>query len=83
MERKKVTVPGIIAMKRKGKRIAMLSIYDYPTARLADRAGVDIILVGDTLGMVILGYETTLPVTTQPTANGLNGQPFLDVESTL
>jgi 3-methyl-2-oxobutanoate hydroxymethyltransferase len=63
MERKKVTVPGIMAMKRKAKRIAMLSVYDYPTARLADEAGVDIILVGDTLGMVILGYETTLPVT--------------------
>ncbi|MFH1312851.1 MAG: 3-methyl-2-oxobutanoate hydroxymethyltransferase [Candidatus Eisenbacteria bacterium] len=63
MERKKVTVPAVMAMKRKGKRIAMLSVYDYPTARLADEAGVDIILVGDTLGMVILGYETTLPVT--------------------
>jgi 3-methyl-2-oxobutanoate hydroxymethyltransferase len=63
MERKKVTVPVVMAMKRKGKRIAMLSVYDYPTARLADQAGIDIILVGDTLGMVILGYETTLPVT--------------------
>ena len=62
MERKKVTVPGVIRMKRKGKKIAMLSVYDYPTARLADEAGVDIILVGDSLGMVILGYETTLPV---------------------
>lgn len=62
MERKKVTVPGVIRMKRKGKKIAMLSVYDYPTARLADAAGVDIILVGDSLGMVVLGYETTLPV---------------------
>lgn len=62
MERKKVTVPGVIRMKRKGKKIAMVSIYDYPTARLADEAGVDIILVGDSLGMVLLGYETTLPV---------------------
>ncbi len=58
-----MTVPGVIALKRKGKRIAMLTSYDYPTARLADEAGVDIILVGDTLGMVMLGYETTLPVT--------------------
>jgi 3-methyl-2-oxobutanoate hydroxymethyltransferase len=63
VERKKVTVPGLIAMKRKGKRIAMLTAYDFPTARLADEAGVDIILVGDTLAMVMLGYDTTLPVT--------------------
>jgi 3-methyl-2-oxobutanoate hydroxymethyltransferase len=63
VERKKVTVPGVIAMKRKGKRIAALTSYDYPTARVADEAGVDIILVGDSLGMVLLGYATTLPVT--------------------
>jgi 3-methyl-2-oxobutanoate hydroxymethyltransferase len=63
LERKKTTVPGIIHLKRKGRRIVMLTSYDYPTARLADEAGVDIILVGDTLGMVVLGYETTLPVT--------------------
>ena len=63
MERKQVTVPGVIKMKRKGVKIAMVSVYDYPTARLADRAGVDILLVGDSLGMVMLGYETTLPVT--------------------
>jgi 3-methyl-2-oxobutanoate hydroxymethyltransferase len=61
--RKKITVPGLIKMKQRGQRIAMLTAYDYPTARLADEAGVDIILVGDTLSMVILGYETTLPVT--------------------
>jgi 3-methyl-2-oxobutanoate hydroxymethyltransferase len=58
-----MTVPGIVRMKRAGKRIVMVTSYDYPTARLADEAGVDIILVGDTLGMVVLGYETTLPVT--------------------
>lgn len=63
MTRKKITVPGLIKMKQRGQRIAMLTAYDYPTARLADEAGVDIILVGDTLSMVILGYETTLPVT--------------------
>jgi 3-methyl-2-oxobutanoate hydroxymethyltransferase len=63
VEDRKVTVPGVIRMKRKGKKIAMVSVYDYPTARLADEAGADIILVGDSLGMVILGYETTLPVT--------------------
>jgi 3-methyl-2-oxobutanoate hydroxymethyltransferase len=63
VERKQVTVPGVILMKRKGNKIAMVSVYDYPTARLADQAGADIILVGDSLGMVILGYDTTLPVT--------------------
>jgi 3-methyl-2-oxobutanoate hydroxymethyltransferase len=63
VEDRKVTVPSVIRMKRKGKKIAMVSVYDYPTARLADEAGTDIILVGDSLGMVILGYETTLPVT--------------------
>ncbi len=63
MERRKVTVPRIIRMKHKAQKIVMLSTYDFPLARLADEAGVDIILVGDTLGMVVLGYETTLPVT--------------------
>jgi len=63
VELKKVTVPGLVAMKRKGEKIAAISIYDYPTARLADRAGIDVILVGDSLAMVVLGYETTLPVT--------------------
>jgi 3-methyl-2-oxobutanoate hydroxymethyltransferase len=60
---RKVTVPALVAMKRRGEKIAMLSAYDYPMARIADRSGVDVILVGDTLGMVVLGYETTLPVT--------------------
>ena len=63
MDSKKMTVPGLLAMKRKGERIAALSTYDYPMARLADRAGIDVILVGDSLAMVVLGYETTLPVT--------------------
>lgn len=63
MERKRITVPGIVNMKAQGKRIVMLSTYDYPFARFADQAGVDIILVGDSLGMVILGYDNTLPVT--------------------
>lgn len=59
----KVTVPMIRAMKRKGERITVLTAYDAITARLVDEAGVDIILVGDSLGNVVLGYETTLPVT--------------------
>jgi 3-methyl-2-oxobutanoate hydroxymethyltransferase len=63
VDAKKMTVPGLVAMKRKGVRIAAISTYDYPLAQLADGAGVDVILVGDSLAMVVLGYETTLPVT--------------------
>ena len=59
----KVTIPSLIKMKKKGKKIAMITAYDYPTALLVDRAGVDIVLVGDSLGMVVLGYESTIPVT--------------------
>lgn len=61
MER--VTVPSVLEMKRRGERIAMLTAYDYPTARLLERAGVEVILVGDSLGMVTLGYDSTVPVT--------------------
>jgi len=49
--------------KKNGRKIAALTAYDYPTARLLDEAGVDLILVGDSLGMVVLGYEDTTPVT--------------------
>lgn len=62
-ERKKVTVPRVVAKKAAGEKITMLTAYDYPAARLVDRAGVDIILVGDSLGMVVLGYEDTTKVT--------------------
>src|SRR5258705_11862728 len=50
-------------MKRQHVRIVSVTAYDYPTARLADEAGIDLILVGDSVGMVVLGYETTIPVT--------------------
>lgn len=60
---RKVTVPRLAEMKREGRKIVMVTAYDYPTAALADEAGVDVILVGDSLGMVVLGYESTLPVT--------------------
>jgi len=58
----KVTVPAVRAMKAQGRRIAMVTAYDYVTGRLVDEAGADIALVGDSLGMVVLGHETTLPV---------------------
>src|SRR3712207_9308717 len=51
------------ARKRRGEHITALTAYDYPTARLLDESGVDIILVGDSLGMVVLGYEDTTEVT--------------------
>jgi 3-methyl-2-oxobutanoate hydroxymethyltransferase len=59
----KVTTAIIRNMKKKGEKIAMLTAYDYPTALIVDEAGIDIILVGDSLGMVVLGYDSTLPVT--------------------
>lgn len=62
-ERKKVTLRFIQAMKKRREPISMLTAYDYPTALIMDQAGIDIILVGDSLGMVVLGYDSTLPVT--------------------
>lgn len=61
-ERKRMTVPAIRSMKGK-ERIAMLTAYDYPSARIVEGAGADITLVGDSLGMVVLGYPDTLSVT--------------------
>ena len=60
---RRVSIDDLKAMKECGEKIAMLTAYDYPTARLLDEAGVPIILVGDSLGMVVLGYSSTLPVT--------------------
>lgn len=60
---RRVTVPHFMAMKAAQRKISMLTAYDYPMARLVDAAGVDAVLVGDTLAMVVQGHETTLPVT--------------------
>jgi 3-methyl-2-oxobutanoate hydroxymethyltransferase len=59
----RVSINQIKEMKQKGEKISMLTAYDYITARIVDEAGIPLILVGDTLGQVILGYESTIPVT--------------------
>jgi len=61
----KVTTTKLLEMKQKGVKIAALTCYDYTSARLLNDAGVDVLLVGDSLGMVMLGYENTLPVTVE------------------
>ena len=63
MERRKLTLMDIQAMKEQGRKLTMLSICDYPMALIAEKAGIDMILVGDSLGMTALGYENTVPVT--------------------
>ena len=63
MDRKKVTIADLFQKKDKGQKITMMTAYDYPTARLVDEAGIDTVLVGDSLGMVVLGYDSTVPVT--------------------
>lgn len=59
----KITVLDIYKKKAEGKKITMLTAYDYPTAQIVDQAGIDMILVGDSLGMVVQGVSSTLPVT--------------------
>jgi len=61
--RKKMTLPALYQKAAEGKPITWLTCYDYPTAYMQDQAGVDMILVGDSLGMTMLGYDSTLPVT--------------------
>jgi 3-methyl-2-oxobutanoate hydroxymethyltransferase len=87
------TAPRVRALKGR-ERIAALTAYDFPTARLADGAGVEIVLVGDSLGMVVLGYENTLPVTVdemvhhtkavvraRPTALVVGDLPFMSYQT--
>lgn len=59
----KVSAPSLRASKKRGERLVCLTAYDYPTARIVDEAGIDIVLVGDSLGNVVLGYGNTVPVT--------------------
>ena len=65
LERKKVTVADFSKMKNHDQPIVMVTSYDYPTSIIADEVGVDSILVGDSYGMVVLGYDTTIPVTVE------------------
>src|SRR6267142_1871841 len=60
---KPVRIPDLREMKSKGTKISVLTAYDATMARLLDKAGIDVILVGDSVGMVVLGYENTIPVT--------------------
>jgi len=63
VNRKRMTIPELQAMKGRGEKITVLTAYDYPFARLMDQAGIDMVLVGDSAGVVMAGYDTTLPVT--------------------
>ena len=92
----RVTIQTLGEMKRQGKRIAMLTVYEYSMARLLDEAGVPVLLVGDSMGTVVLGYETTLSVTmedilrhTQAVVRGTKqalvvaGLPFLSYQASI
>ena len=59
----RISINEIKDMKQKGEKIAMLTAYDYATASISDEVGVPLTLVGDSLGMVVLGYQSTIPVT--------------------
>jgi 3-methyl-2-oxobutanoate hydroxymethyltransferase len=79
----RMTAAALLEKKRAGEPITALTAYDYPSARLVDEAGIDVVLVGDSLGMTVLGYDTTLPVTmddmlhhTRAVARGM-GRGFL------
>ncbi|BES81033.1 3-methyl-2-oxobutanoate hydroxymethyltransferase [Pyrodictium abyssi] len=94
--REKVTVRHVLKAKKRGEKLVMVTAYDTPTARLADEAGVDMILVGDSLGMVVLGLPSTLQVTmedmvrhtaavarAQPRAMIVGDMPFMSYEASV
>jgi len=60
----KLPLPELIELKLRGQKLAMVTAYDYPSGRIADEAGVELVLVGDSAGMVVLGNESTVPITT-------------------
>ncbi|HSC51593.1 MAG TPA: 3-methyl-2-oxobutanoate hydroxymethyltransferase [Gaiellaceae bacterium] len=60
----KLPLPELVELKRRGQKLAMVTAYDFPSARIADEAGVELVLVGDSAGMVVLGNESTVPITT-------------------
>ena len=60
---KRITTKSLVEMKNNGEKIAMLTAYDYTMAKIVDKAGIDIVLVGDSASNVMAGYETTLPIT--------------------
>jgi 3-methyl-2-oxobutanoate hydroxymethyltransferase len=92
-KRKKITLLDLYAMKARGEKISWLTAYDYPTAQFAEAAGLEMILVGDSLGMCVYGYEGTVPVTMDqcivhseavrraaPTAFVLGDMPFMSYQ---
>jgi|LZCG01.1.fsa_nt_gb 3-methyl-2-oxobutanoate hydroxymethyltransferase len=92
-KRKKITILDLYAMKARGEKISWLTAYDYPTAQFAEAAGLEMILVGDSLGMCVYGYEGTVPVTMDqcivhseavrraaPTAFVLGDMPFMSYQ---
>ncbi len=94
--RAKITAPAIVDMKRRGEVITVVTAYDFPSARLADQAGVEVLLVGDSLGTVVLGYDSTLPVTmadmlhhtravarAQPSALVVGDLPFMSYQASV
>lgn len=63
MKHDRVTIPQLFEMKARGEKISMITAYDYPTAVLIDKVGIDVVLVGDSVANNVLGYESTVPVT--------------------